>query len=168
MMASHTESLLARRRELVTTALGQQHSLFVRAAKGSMLWDVEGREYVDLTSGIGVMNLGHGHPAVLEAMRHQMDDLVHTCFQVGMYEHYLELAERLHRLTPGTFPKKTFLANSGTEATEGAVKFARAYTKREAVLTFHYSFHGRTFYALRMSGRVKPYREGFGPLMRRA
>jgi 4-aminobutyrate aminotransferase/(S)-3-amino-2-methylpropionate transaminase len=100
----------------------------------------------------------------VNAVRKQTELLMHSCFQIGMYENYLEVAERLHRLSPGEFDKKTFLANSGAEAIEGAVKFARAFTQRDAVLTFQYSFHGRTFYALRMTGRAKPYRTGFGSL----
>lgn len=164
MTPTATQTLLDRRAELVTSALGQQHPVFIRSARGALLRDVEGREYIDLTSGIGVNNLGHGHPAVGAAVRRQADEFMHSCFQVGMYEQYLDLAERLHVLTPGSFRKKTFLANSGTEATEGAVKFARAHTGRDAVLTFHYAFHGRTFYALRMTGRAKPYRDGFGAL----
>jgi len=164
MMQTIGEQLLNRRDQLVARGLNHQHPIFVLSGQGARLRDVNGREYIDLTSGIGVNNLGHNHPVVVEAVKRQAGELMHSCFQVGMYKSYLEVAERLHQLTPGQFDKKTFLANSGAEAIEGAVKFARAYTKRDAVLTFQYSFHGRTFYALRMTGRAKPYRAGFGSL----
>ncbi|MCH8276756.1 MAG: aspartate aminotransferase family protein [Bacteroidetes bacterium] len=131
---------------------------------GIYLYDSDGKEYIDLTSGIGVNNLGHGHPAILEAVHGQADKFLHTCFQVGMYESYLTLADRLHQLTPGEFKKKTFFVTSGAEAVEGAVKFARAYTGRDAVISLHLAFHGRTFYALQLTSRAKPYRDGFGPL----
>ena len=164
MMQTMNQTLANSRDRLIARGLSHQHPIFVRSARGARLTDVDGREYIDLTSGIGVNNLGHNHPAVVEAVKHQAGELMHSCFQVGMYASYLEVAERLHRLSPGQFEKKTFLTNSGAEAIEGAVKFARAFTKREAVLTFQYSFHGRTFYALRMTGRANPYRAGFGSL----
>jgi 4-aminobutyrate aminotransferase/(S)-3-amino-2-methylpropionate transaminase len=164
MMQTTNEALVNSRDRLIARGLNHQHPIFVRSARGARLTDVGGREYIDLTSGIGVNNLGHNHPAVVDAVTRQAGALMHSCFQVGMYESYLEVAERLHRLSPGQFEKKTFLANSGAEAIEGAVKFARAFTKRDAILTFQYSFHGRTFYALRMTGRAKPYRAGFGSL----
>lgn len=164
MNSQTSRQLFLRREKLVPLGLGNAHPIFVQSGRGAHLQDVDGREYIDLTSGIGVNNLGHAHPAVVEAVRRQAGELMHSCFQVGMYEHYLDVAERLHRLTPGAFAKKTFLANSGAEAIEGAVKFARAFTRREAVITFQYAFHGRTFYALRLTGRAKPYRWGFGSL----
>lgn len=157
-------TLLERRQNLVPRGLFNAHPVFISAAHGARLRDVDGKEYVDLTSGIGVTNLGHGHPAVIAALEEQSHLFLHTCFQVGMYPQYLELAERLHALTPGEFAKKTFFATSGAEAVEGAVKFARAYTKRDAIISFHYAFHGRTFYALQLTGRASPYRVGFGSL----
>lgn len=159
-----TPQLLMARERLIPRGLFNVFPLFVRSGQGALLEDVEGRRYIDLTSGIGVNNLGHCHPAIVEAIEKQARRFVHTCFQVGMYASLLDLAEVLHRQTPGTFPKKTFFANSGAEAIEGAVKFARAYTGRDAVLSFHYAFHGRTFYALSLTGRAKPYRWGFGPV----
>src|SRR5262249_8768955 len=136
----------------------------IESAKGARLCDVEGKEYIDLTSGIGVNNLGHSHPSLVEAITRQSQRFLHTCFQVGMHSSYLDLADRLHRLTPGDFAKQTLFATSGAEAVEGAVKFARAFTKRDTVITFHYAFHGRTFYALQLTGRARPYRVGFGRL----
>lgn len=159
-----TPQLLMARERLIPRGLFNVFPLFVRSGQGALLEDVEGRRYIDLTSGIGVNNLGHCHPAIVEAIEKQARRFVHTCFQVGMYASLLDLAEVLHRQTPGTFPKKTFFTNSGAEAIEGAVKFARAYTGRDAVLSFHYAFHGRTFYALSLTGRAKPYRWGFGPV----
>ncbi len=164
MIPSVTSDLLARREQLVPQALFNAHPVFIESAKGARLRDVEGKEYTDLTSGIGVNNLGHSHPAVVEAIARQSQRFLHTCFQVGMHSSYLDLADRLHRLTPGKFGKQTFFATSGAEAVEGAVKLARAFTGRDAVITFHYAFHGRTFYALQMTGRARPYRVGFGRL----
>lgn len=159
-----TETLLTRREHLVPRGLVNLHPIFVKEAKGAQIVDVEGKTYTDLTSGIGVNNLGHAHPVVLEAVSRQSGSFLHTCFQVGMYESYLDLAEQLHKLTPGGFRKKTFFTASGTEAVEGAVKFAQAFTGRDAVITFQLAFHGRTFYALQLTGRAIPYRAGFRPL----
>lgn len=164
MVVARTDELLSRRGELVARGLVNLHPLFVRAGRGARITDIEDKEYLDLTSGIGVNNLGHGHRAVVEAIHRQANAFLHTCFQVGMYQSYLDLAERLHELTPGNFEKRTFFTTSGAEAVEGAVKFARAYTGRDAVITLHLAFHGRTFYALQLSGRATPYRAGFGPL----
>jgi 4-aminobutyrate aminotransferase/(S)-3-amino-2-methylpropionate transaminase len=149
---------------LVPQALFNAHPVFIESAQGARLRDVEGKEYIDLTSGIGVNNLGHGHPVLVDAIAQQSQRFLHTCFKVGMHSSYLDLADKLHQLTPGKFSKQTFFATSGAEAVEGAVKFARAFTSREAVITFHYAFHGRTFYALQLTGRARPYRVGFGRL----
>ncbi len=139
------------------------HPLFVSRAEGARLWDVDGREYVDFAGGIGVMNLGHRHPAVVEAVREQLDAFTHTCFQVGMYEGYVAVAERLNALCPGDFEKKTLLLSTGSEATENAIKIARAATGRAAVVSFSYGYHGRTLLALTMTGKVAPYKQTFGP-----
>ncbi len=153
-----TKTLLTRREHVVPQGLVNLHPVFVKEARGAQIVDVEGKIYTDLTSGIGVNNLGHAHPAVLEAVSRQSEAFLHTCFQVGMYESYLDLAERLHELTPGGFRKKTFFTTSGAEAVEGAVKFARAYTGRDAVITLQLAFHGRTFYALQFTVCAFPYR----------
>ncbi|MBD5604946.1 MAG: aspartate aminotransferase family protein, partial [Candidatus Eremiobacteraeota bacterium] len=139
------------------------HPLFVSRAEGARPWDVDGREYVDFAGGIGVMNLGHRHPAVVEAVREQLDAFTHTCFQVGMYEGYVAVAERLNALCPGDFEKKTLLLSTGSEATENAIKIARAATGRAAVVSFSYGYHGRTLLALTMTGKVAPYKQTFGP-----
>ncbi len=162
--SARTEALLDRRKHVIPKGLTNLHPIFVREATGAQIVDVDGKTYTDLTSGIGASNLGHSHEAVLGAVSAQSGSFLHTCFQVGMYESYLNLAELLNELTPGEFQKKTFFATSGAEAVESAIKFARAYTGRDAVITLHSAFHGRTFYALQLTGRFDPYRRGFGPL----
>ena len=159
-----TEKQLDRRERLVPQGLTNLHPIFVEKAEGGRIVDVEGKSYTDLTSGIGVNNLGHACREVLRAINRQSEAFLHTCFQVGMYESYLDLAELLHELTPGRFGKKTFFTTSGAEAVENAIKFARAYTGRDAVISLQSAFHGRTLYALQLTGRVVPYRSGFGPL----
>jgi 4-aminobutyrate aminotransferase/(S)-3-amino-2-methylpropionate transaminase len=124
---------------------------------------VEGREFIDFAGGIGTLNLGHNHPRIVAAIRAQLEAFTHTCFQVAQYETYVTLAERLNALAPGDFPKKTLLVTTGAEATENAVKIARAATGRSAVVTFTYGYHGRTLLALSMTGKVDPYKGTFGP-----
>src|SRR6202171_167102 len=132
-------------------------------AKGSELWDVTGRRYIDFAGGIGVMNVGHAHPHVMEAVRAQLERATHTSFQVVMYESYLRLAERLCDVTPLPGPKKAVFFTTGAEAIENAVKIARAYTGRPAVISFRGSFHGRTLLTLSLTGSVSPYKQNFGP-----
>jgi 4-aminobutyrate aminotransferase/(S)-3-amino-2-methylpropionate transaminase len=131
---------------------------------GALVWDVDGREYVDFSSGIGVLNVGHCHPAVVRAVQEQTSRLMHTCFTVGMYEPYIRLAERLCAIAPGPSPKKAFFANSGAEAIENAVKIARAATGRPAVVAFTGGFHGRTLLGMSLTGKEFPYRTQFGQL----
>ncbi|MDQ2857468.1 MAG: aspartate aminotransferase family protein, partial [Candidatus Eremiobacteraeota bacterium] len=160
---TRTGDLIERRARAVARGVSAAHPLFVARAEGARLWDVDGREYVDFASGIGTLNLGHRHPAVVAAVRAQLDAFTHTCFQVGMYEVYVALAERLNALAPGTFAKKTLLLSTGAEATENAVKIARGATGRPAVVAFSYGYHGRTLLALTMTGKVAPYKQNFGP-----
>ncbi len=136
---------------------------FVDRAEGAVIRDVEGRELIDFAGGIGVMNVGHSNPKVVAAIKEQAEKYTHTCFHVVMYEPYLRLAEKLCALTPGGFPKRALFANSGAEAVENAVKIARHYTKRPAVIAFEAGFHGRTLLALTLTSKVKPYKLGFGP-----
>jgi 4-aminobutyrate aminotransferase/(S)-3-amino-2-methylpropionate transaminase len=143
----------------ITTA----HPVVVDRAQGSELWDVEGRRYIDFAGGIGVMNVGHGHPRVMEAVREQLERATHTSFQVVAYESYLRLAERLCEVAPLTGPKKAIFLSTGAEAIENAVKIARAHTGRPAVISFRGSFHGRTLLALSLTGSVTPYKQNFGP-----
>jgi 4-aminobutyrate aminotransferase/(S)-3-amino-2-methylpropionate transaminase len=138
---------------------------FVASAKGAMVYDVDGRELIDFGGGIGVMNVGHSHPKVVAAIKDQAEKFTHTCFHIVMYEPYVELAKKLCALTPGSFPKMAVFANSGAEAVENAVKVARHYTKRPAIICFENGFHGRTYMAMTLTSKVKPYKFGFGPFM---
>ncbi|MBD5655031.1 MAG: aminotransferase class III-fold pyridoxal phosphate-dependent enzyme, partial [Candidatus Eremiobacteraeota bacterium] len=113
---TRTGELLERRNRAVARGVSAAHALFVARAEGARRWDVDGREYIDFAGGIGTMNLGHRHPGVVAAVREQLEAFTHTCFQVGMYESYVALAERLNALAPGDFPKKTLLLTSGAEA----------------------------------------------------
>lgn len=156
-------ALMARRRAALPTGLGQAHEVFVDRAENAEVWDVEGRRLIDFAGGIAVLNTGHRNPALIEAVKAQLDRVTHTCFQVLAYEPYVELAERLNAMAPGNFPKKSFFMTTGAEAVENAVKVARAYTKRSAVIAFGGGFHGRTMMGMALTGKVAPYKIGFGP-----
>jgi 4-aminobutyrate aminotransferase/(S)-3-amino-2-methylpropionate transaminase len=132
-------------------------------ADGAVITDADGNRFIDFGGGIGVVNTGHRHPAVVEAVRRQLDRFAHVCFPVSTYEPYVALAERLNRITPGDHPKRTFFLNSGAEAVENAVKVARFFTGRQAVVCFEHGFHGRTNLALALTSKVTPYKKGFGP-----
>jgi 4-aminobutyrate aminotransferase/(S)-3-amino-2-methylpropionate transaminase len=136
---------------------------YVEAARGAVIFDVDGREYIDFAGGIGVMNVGHSHPKVVAAIKDQAEKFTHTCFMVVPYGAGVELAEKLCALTPGGFSKKALFLNSGAEAVENAVKIARYYTKRAGVIAFENGFHGRTLLAMSLTSKVKPYKLGFGP-----
>jgi 4-aminobutyrate aminotransferase / (S)-3-amino-2-methylpropionate transaminase / 5-aminovalerate transaminase len=151
------------RERFIPRGLSTAHPLIVDRAQGAELWDVEGRHYIDFAGGIGVMNVGHGHPHVQEAVRAQLEKLTHSSFQVLMYESYLRLAERLCGLVPGDFAKKAIFLSTGAEAIENAIKIARAHTGRPAVISFRGGFHGRTLLALTLTGEVQPYKQNFGP-----
>ncbi len=156
--------LLRRRNEAVARGVGNIHNVYADKALDAELWDVEGRRFIDFAGGIGVLNVGHRHPRVMEAVAAQLERFTHTCFHVAPYEPYVELAERLNALAPGDFPKKTLLVNTGAEAVENAVKIARAATGRTGVIAFNGGFHGRTMMALSLTGKVDPYKKGFGPM----
>ena len=136
---------------------------FAGQAKGAVIVDLDGREYIDFAGGIGVLNVGHCHPKVTAAVKDQAEKFLHTCFHVVMYEPYVELARRVCGLTPGDFPKMALFANSGAEAVENAVKAARYFTKRPAVICFENAFHGRTLLGMSLTSKVMPYKKGFGP-----
>ena len=138
--------------------------VFAERAGNAELWDVEGKRYVDFAAGIAVLNTGHLHPAVKAAVAAQLEKFSHTCFQVTQYESYVRLAERLNRLAPGPTPKKTIFLSTGAEAVENAVKIARAHTKRSAVIAFAGAFHGRTMMTMGLTGKVAPYKLGFGAM----
>lgn len=138
-------------------------SIVVDHASGAEVWDVDGRRYIDFAGGIGVQNVGHAPPSVVEAIRTQSEKLIHACFSVTGYEPYIELCRRLVGLVPGDFVKKAALFNSGAEAVENAVKIARAATGRTDVIAFRNAFHGRTLMAMSLTGKERPYKQGFGP-----
>jgi 4-aminobutyrate aminotransferase/(S)-3-amino-2-methylpropionate transaminase len=156
-------ALMARRGAAVARGVGQAHEIFVSRAANAEVWDVEGRRYIDFAGGIAVLNTGHCHPEISAAVKAQVDLYSHTCFQVLAYEPYVELAERLNALAPGNFAKKSIFLSTGAEAVENAVKIARAYTRRPGVIAFTGGYHGRTMMTLGLTGKVAPYKVGFGP-----
>src|SRR5450631_3928237 len=137
--------------------------IYVVKAQNSELWDADGRRYIDFAAGIAVLNTGHRHPKVMAAVAKQAGEFAHTCFHVGSYESYVSLAERLNALVPGDFAKKTLFLSAGAEAVENAIKIARYFTKRSAVIAFSGGFHGRTHMTMALTGKVMPYKRGFGP-----
>jgi len=137
--------------------------VFVKSARGAIIQDVEGKDYIDFAGGIGVINVGHCNEKVVSAIKEQAEQYIHTCFHVVMYEPYLQLAKKLNEITPGDFPKKTFFVNSGAEAVENSVKIARYATNRPGIIAFENAFHGRTYMAMSLTSKVKPYRFGFNP-----
>jgi len=157
------ELLMAERRKHVPQGPFNVHPIFAEKAKGAVITDVEGREYVDFAGGIGVVNAGHCDEQVLENIREQIQKYIHTCFHVVMYEPYVELAKRLNEITPGDFAKKTMFANSGAEGVENAIKVSRHAAWRSAVISFENAFHGRTLLALSLTSKMDPYKSGFAP-----
>ena len=157
------ESLLAERNKHIPQGPFNTHPIFAAKAKGALITDVEGKEYIDFAGGIGVANAGHCDEEVVKAIKDQVEKYIHTCFHVVMYEPYVELAKKLNEITPGAFPKKTMFANSGAEAVENAIKIARHATGRPATIAFADAFHGRTLLAMSLTSKMKPYKFGFGP-----
>jgi len=162
-MADKTERLTKQRFQQIPQAPYNITTAFIREASGAMMIDVEGRELIDFSGGIGVNNVGHCHPKVVAAIQDQAGKCIHTCFHVAMYEPYIDLATKLNDLAPGDFPKMTMFANSGAEAVENAVKVARYAKERPAVICFENGYHGRTLYTLSLTSKIKPYKFGFGP-----
>jgi 4-aminobutyrate aminotransferase/(S)-3-amino-2-methylpropionate transaminase len=158
-----SRELLQRRDSAVPAAVFNTVPVFARAASGAIVEDVDGNHLIDLGAGLAVLNTGNTPPDVVAAVQDQAAAYTHTCFHVVMHEPYVELAERLNRITPGDHPKKTMFANSGAEAVENAVKLARYRTGRASVVAFEHAFHGRTLMAMTLTGKVKPYKQGFGP-----
>jgi 4-aminobutyrate aminotransferase/(S)-3-amino-2-methylpropionate transaminase len=156
-------ALMARRRAALPTGLGQTYDVVAERAENAEVWDVEGKRYIDFGGGIAVLNTGHRHPKIVEAVKAQLDKVHHTCFQVLAYEPYIELAERLIAKTPGDFAKKAYFLSTGAEAVENAIKIARCATRRQAVIAFGGGFHGRTLLGMALTGKVAPYKTGFGP-----
>jgi 4-aminobutyrate aminotransferase/(S)-3-amino-2-methylpropionate transaminase len=161
--SDRTASLSERRNQNIARGVATAHPIWIARARGATVWDADGRRYLDFVGGIGTLNAGHAHPKVVAAIAEQAAALTHTCFQVAMYEPYLRVAEELNRRAPGPTPKKTLLLSTGAEATENAVKIAREFTRRPAVVAFTHGFHGRTLLALTMTGKNAPYKQHFGP-----
>jgi 4-aminobutyrate aminotransferase / (S)-3-amino-2-methylpropionate transaminase / 5-aminovalerate transaminase len=159
----NSTELTKRREEAVPRAVFNTVPIFVSGGEGAGVADADGNRYIDLAGGLGVLNVGRGNRRVLDAVHAQVDSFIHECFHVAMYEGYVELAEALNRLTPGDHAKKTMLANSGAEAVENAVKIARYFTGRDAVVTFTNAFHGRTLMGMTLTAKEMPYKHGFGP-----
>jgi 4-aminobutyrate aminotransferase/(S)-3-amino-2-methylpropionate transaminase len=153
------------RRRQTAVARGVSHAtpIFAARAEGAILEDVDGNRFLDFAGGIGVVNAGHRAPRVVAAIREQLDAFIHTCFSVAPYEKYIALAEKLNSLVPGAFAKKSVLVNSGAEAIENAVKIARAYTRRPAIICFEDAFHGRTMLTMSLTSKTHPYKAGFEP-----
>jgi 4-aminobutyrate aminotransferase len=153
-----------RRENAVVRGVSTLLPRFVDRAENAQMWDVEGTRYIDFAGGIAVLNTGHLHPRVKAAVIDQLEHVSHTCFQINPYAGYVRLAERLNALVPGPGPHKTLLLTTGAEAVENAVKIARAHTGRPGVIAFSGAFHGRTMMGLALTGKVAPYKIGFGPL----
>ena len=157
--------LHARRENAVPRGVTNSLAVYADRAANAEIWDIEGRRYIDFASGISVLNTGHIHPKVRDAVARQLDKLMHACFQVTPYESYIELAERLNNIAPGETPKKTIFLTTGAEAVENAIKIARYHTRRSAVIAFTGGFHGRTLACSTLTGKVHPYKAGFGPML---
>jgi 4-aminobutyrate aminotransferase/(S)-3-amino-2-methylpropionate transaminase len=154
---------MRRRTDAVPRGVSQITPIFVDRAEGALIEDVDGNRFIDFAGGIGCLNAGHRSQDVVAALRRQLDRFLHTCFMVTPYEGYVKLAEKLNAAAPGDFPKKTLLLNSGAEAVENAVKIARAYTRRPAVICFEDAFHGRTLLTMSLTSKTHPYKAGFEP-----
>lgn len=162
-MSSNAE-LHALREQAIPRGVSNLLPVFTERAKNAELWDIEGKRYIDFAAGIAVLNTGHLHPKVQAAVAEQLHKFSHTCFQVTEYEQYVRLCDRLNHLAPGPTAKKTLLVTTGAEAVENAVKIARAHTQRNEVIAFSGAFHGRTMFTMGLTGKVVPYKVGFGAM----
>src|SRR5487761_2007219 len=158
-----SEAILKRRSEACSSALGLAIPVVVERAGGGVILDVDGNSIIDMGAGIAVVNVGNSAQRVVDNVKAQVEAFTHTCFMVAPYLGYIEVCEALNRLTPGTHKKKSVLLNSGAEAIENAVKIARNYTKRDAVVVFEHAYHGRTNLTMAMTAKNMPYKDGFGP-----
>lgn len=155
----------ARRQSSLARGVGAMTQIFAQRAQNAEIWDVEDRRYIDFAAGIAVVNTGHRHPRIIAALEEQLGQFTHTCHQVVPYENYVRLAERLNHLVPSGAENKTLFVTTGAEAVENAIKIARAATGRNAVIAFSGGFHGRTFMGMSLTGKVQPYKAGFGSLL---
>lgn len=162
-----SKKLWERFKKATPPTLGYYSNLFVEKGRGARMWDVDGNEYLDFVGGIGALAVGHNHPKVVEAVKAQADKLIHTSVHVAAYQPYLDLAEAMIARHPGKFEKKAIFFNSGAEAVENSIKAAKIYTKRQDVVAFDLSFHGRTWMAVSLTGKYKTYREGLDPTVPR-
>ena len=158
-----SRALMERRAAAVPRGPFHATPVFTARATGAVIEDVDGNRFLDFAGGIGCLNMGHRAPRVVSAVGEQLEQYLHVCFSVTPYEGYVAVAEKLNALAPGKFAKKTLLVNSGAEAVENAVKIARAYTKRPAVICFEDAFHGRTLLAMSLTSKTHPYKAGFEP-----
>ena len=157
------DDLQRKRKKYIPKGIGNGNTNIADYARGARVFDNEGRQWIDFAGAIGTLNVGHTHPKVTEAVKNQADRYLHPGFNVIMYDSYINLAEKLCKITPGSFDKMAMLFNSGAEAVENAVKVARKYTNRQAVVSFERGFHGRTNLTMGMTSKVKPYKYNFGP-----
>lgn len=160
-----SQAMLARRAAALPSGLAKSTEIAVASAKGALVYDVDGNTLLDFAGGIGMLNAGHCPPQVQARLQQQSQALIHSCALVTTFEPYLELAEKLNRLTPGDFPKKTLLANSGAEAVENAVKIAKAYTGRQAVICFEGAYHGRSLLTMSLTSKYNLFKKSFGPFV---
>jgi 4-aminobutyrate aminotransferase/(S)-3-amino-2-methylpropionate transaminase len=158
-----SRALMVRREAAIPRGPYHATPLFAAKAEGAVIEDVDGNRFIDFAGGIGCLNMGHRAPRVVAAIREQLEKYLHLCFSVTPYESYIAVAEKLNALAPGKFPKKTFIINTGAEAVENAIKIARAYTKRPAVICFEDAFHGRTLLTMSLTSKTHPYKSGFAP-----
>ena len=154
---------IARRKEAVSGGLGMAYPAIIARAEGAIMEDIDGNRIIDLGSGIGVVNVGNANPRVVSRVTDAVNAFTHTNFTTAPYMGYIEVCEALNELTPGTFKKKSLLQNSGAEAVENAIKIARHYTKRQAIVVFEHAYHGRTNLTMALTAKNMPYKEGFGP-----
>jgi len=147
----------------VARGVGHATAIYAKRAKNAEIWSEDGRRYIDFAAGIAVVNTGHQHPKIIAAVEEQLRAFSHVCFQVTPYETYIRLAERLNAIAPVPRPAKTMLVSTGAEAVENAVKVARAFTRRPGIVSFSGGFHGRTHMGMALTGKVVPYKKGFGP-----
>jgi 4-aminobutyrate aminotransferase len=165
MTQNKNSDLLERRGAAISNGVGLMHPIFAQRAENSEIWDADGKRFIDFSAGIAVTNCGHRHPAIVAAMAEQLDAFTHTCQHVAPYENMIELAERLNEIVPGDGPMKSAFFTSGAEAVENAVKLARAFTRRSGIIAFGGGFHGRTFMGMSLTGKIAPYKAGFGSMM---
>src|SRR2546425_2443155 len=158
-----SREIVERKEKVIAAPLSLVHPVVIAEGRGATLTDVDGNTFIDLTGGVGCLNVGHSHPRIVEAAQEQLARFSHTDFTIVPYEVYVELAERLIAISPISAPAKAAFFNAGTEAIENSIKFARSFTKRPAVVVFEGAFHGRTLLAMTMTSKTHPYKAGLGP-----